>query len=351
MSIGLPKVTVSFEQEGMTAIKRGSKGVVAMILKETVKNNFTVFDTRDIPSEISAENKKFIELCLIGNTEKPSKIEVYVLAVNGQVSEALNYFEDLDFNYLTFPKAIAADNTTIKDWIVDMRSKYKMCKAVLTGSSFNNEGIINFTTTNIVVNEKTYQANEYCARIAGLLAGTDLRQSATHAILDEVENIPYLTKSAIETKIAQGELVLYKQYGKIKIARAVTSLTTCNDKPSKLKKIKISDISDLAIGDIVKVSNENYIGKLANNYDSKCLLLVGIANYFANLAKDTLIENKYIVELDLEAQRDYIKAQGIDITKLNENEIKEFNTGDKVFISIKITILDAVEEIDIKFAI
>ena len=35
MALGLPSISIKFIQEGITAISRGSRGIVAMIVKET----------------------------------------------------------------------------------------------------------------------------------------------------------------------------------------------------------------------------------------------------------------------------------------------------------------------------
>ena len=67
-------------------------------------------------------------------------------------------------------------------------------KAVLPNTPADNEGVINFATTDIVVGENTYTASEYTARIAGILAGTPLNISATFTTLPEVISIPVMTK-------------------------------------------------------------------------------------------------------------------------------------------------------------
>ena len=47
MALGLPSISIKFIQEGITAISRGSRGIVAMIIKENkifVKNVNIDFD-------------------------------------------------------------------------------------------------------------------------------------------------------------------------------------------------------------------------------------------------------------------------------------------------------------------
>ena len=42
---------------------------------------------------------------------------------------------------------------------------------------------------------------------------------------------------------------------------------------------------------------------------------------------------------------------GVDTSKLSEQEIKEANTGDKVFLQASIQILDAIEDINLNITI
>ena len=52
MALGLPSVKIVFKQEGMTAIDRGERGIVALVLRDTtVTGKHTVYDISDCPSE------------------------------------------------------------------------------------------------------------------------------------------------------------------------------------------------------------------------------------------------------------------------------------------------------------
>ena len=45
------------------------------------------------------------------------------------------------------------------------------------------------------------------------------------------------------------------------------------------------------------------------------------------------------------------QSTGVDTSKLSEQEIKEANTGDKVFLQASIQILDAIEDINLNITI
>ena len=85
------------------------------------------------------------------------------------------------------------------------------------------------------------------------------------------------------------------------------------------------------------------------SYDNKCILMTAIEGYLEQLVMDGLLEKGTIkVEIDMEAQKTYLKSIGINISEMTEQEIKEYNTRDKVFIAIKCKILDAIEEINLR---
>ena len=225
-----------------------------------------------------------------------------------------------------------------------------MVKAVLAKENADCEGIINVTQDGVVVGEKTYNAGELTARIAGLIAGTDLRISTTYASLPEVDSIPFESRSATETKIGKGEFVLFREANKVKVARGVNSLTTVSQaKGTLFQKIKTCDIMDIISNDIRATARDNYLGKYSNSYDSKCLLVTAIQGYMDGLVTDGLVEkNTVSVEIDIEEQRNFLKSTGVDVTKMSDQEIKEDNTEDKVFIKVTCKILDAIESINVK---
>lgn len=355
MAQGLPSINISFQQEGISAIKRGARGIVALILKDTkAVGNHTIFDVTDIPSELGEENKDLISQALIGNTNAPKRVELFVLGADGELSNALDYFEVTKFDYLAYPKAESEDKTAIKSWIKALRDNEGiMAKVVLAKENGDHEGIINVTQDGVVIGGKTYNAGEFTARVAGLIAGTDLRIATTYANLTDVTEIPFEKKLSTSEKIANGEFVLFKEAGKIKVARGVNSLiSTSQVKGEAFQKIKLVDIMDLISNDIRETARENYLGKYANSYDNKCLLITAISGYFDGLINDGLVERNTVnVGIDLDAQKAYLKSVGNDISEWTEQQIKEANTADKVFISVKCKILDAIEEINVKVMI
>ena len=117
------------------------------------------------------------------------------------------------------------------------------------------------------------------------------------------------------------------------------------------KKIKIVEIMDLIRTDITATAEDSYIGKYANTYDNKLLLVTAIRGYFMGLEQDQLVQPGYTVDIDVSAQEQYLVARGVDTSEMTEQEIREADTGSHVFLLIRCKILDAIEDIDIQVEI
>ena len=348
--MGLPNILIEFKSKASTAIKRGERGIVAvMILEEENHGVKRIEDVTQIPLGLTEANKAYLERTFLGGAG-PVKYVQLICTVT--VANGLKLLEVTKFDYFAAPPTVtAAEVTSIITFIKALReNKGIKVKAVLPNAKADHEGIINFTTTDIVVGETTYTAAEYCSRIAGLLAGTPLSVSATYYTLPEVDDVPKFTKAELNEKIDAGEFVIFHDGTKVKVGRAVNSLTTVGQEKSEdYKSIKIVDIMDLIYSDIKTTCEDVYIGKFANSYDNKCLLIVSIQAYLEALRAEELLDHTIVTGIDMEAQTNYLKGKGVDVSEMTEREIREANTQTFVFLQAKYKILNAIEDINIKF--
>ena len=158
----------------------------------------------------------------------------------------------------------------------------------------------------------------------------------------------------MDQAIGKGQLILYHDGEKTKIARGVNSFTTTTqDKGESFKKIKIVDAMHMIEDDIKKTCEDSYIGKYSNSYDNKCVLITAIQAYLDQLVLEGILdaEFKNVVEIDVEQQRNYLKRIGVDVSNMKELDIKKANTRDKVFLKSQIKILDAIEDIILNVSI
>jgi len=349
--MGLPQILIEFKTKGTTAVKRSARGIAALILKDDTDTTFSNKTYRSISeigeNEWKPENKDYIEKAFMG---APSMVLVERVAATAEnFSEGLLRLENKKWNYLAIPE-IGDQAAIVGAWIIGQRGKKKTFKAVLPSSSSDNEGIINFTTADIKVGNKTYNTAEYCARIAGVLAGMPFSRSATYYVLSEVESITESVNP--DADIDGGKLILVNDGEKIKIGRAVNSLTsTTAEKGEDFKKIKIVDAVDLVRDDIRDTFDGSYVGNIVNSYDNKILFLAAVNAYFKELSRMDVLDPEYdnLASIDVEAQRIYLQGRGIDVSGMDEQQIKEANTGSLVFATAAVKFLDAME--DLKFTI
>ena len=262
------------------------------------------------------------------------------------------------WDYLAIPTIRTEQLEHVGTWMKTNReNKYKRSKVVLPGYNGDYEGIINFANTRIVTATKEYTPAEYTARIAGLIAGTPMTISATYAPLAEVIDCDKHTLDENDEKVNKGEFFIFWDGEKFKMSRAVNSLvTTIQGKGEGYQTIKIVDIMDMIYDDIKKTAQDSYIGKYTNDYDNKCLLIAAIRGYFRELERGRLLQKNYsTIDIDVEAVRIYQEKHGLytkeELANMSEQEIKELDTKKKVFLTAKIKILDAMEDIELPIAI
>lgn len=356
--MGLPNISIAFKSAAISAIKRGERGIVALIMKDSTNNGFKeLLTVVDIPSDLSDANKAAIQLAFTGGVKPPSKVLIYVQPLaSTDYTEAQAYLETAKWDYLAVVGIEADEMAGIAAWIKSLRENLnKKVKAVLPGIAADYEGIINFTTGTIKVGSTAYTNVQYAPRIAGVLAGTPLNISATFQVLPEVTDVsPRLTKTQLDTAIDSGKFEIFNDGEKVKVARAANSLvTTTADKGEVYKKIKIIDILDLIYSDIKRTAEDSYIGKYPNSYDNKILLITAINGYLEGLAADQLLDSnaENSANIDIAAQKIYLRSIGVNTDNLTDQEVKEYNTNDKVFLGGAIKPLDAIEDISLVMAI
>lgn len=382
--MGAPSIDISFIEKAISAITRGERGIVMLWVKDTLPatavNPTTVVLESDIPAGLSDTAVEQVKLAMIGYTNAPKKVLVYCMgiaedadkeAIEAGYKKAMEASETIKFDYLAIPTVETDEKAQdIAAWIKTMRAnKKKKIKAVLPNTPADNEGVINFTTDRNVKTEtvtgedgakKTvdtvYTAEQYCARIAGLIAGTPMTIACTYAPLSELSDCTRLTD--IDEPVDKGEFILFYDGEKVKVVRGVNSfVTTIDGKGDSFKKIKIVEAMDMINDDIVKTAQDSYLGKYANNYDNKCLLVSAISSYFSQLKKDGIVSS-YSVGLDADAIRNYLKGKGSQATIDNgdtsetkeiddctDEEIIRADTGAFVFLTGNVKILDAIEDI------
>lgn len=358
--MGLPDIIIEFSRKAVTAIQMGTLGVVGIILKDDAHNGkIELRGIDEIPEGLTEANTAYIERAFMGS---PSKVIVYTIPTSASdYNEAFKFFATQKVNYIVgAPDIKAEEATAFATWIKGIRKiGTRRPVAVLPNTAGDSRAVVNFSVVNatetdmLMVGGKAYTEAEYCSRIAGILAGLDLKISATYKPLAEVTSIPVASEEEVDEAVDAGKLVLYNDGERIVIARGVNSLTTVTEVETEdLKKIKINAIQDLIETDIYSTINQSYIGNYSNSYDNKCLLITAIKGYLKKLeategGKGYLKADSSTIEINVAKQKLYLESIGVDTSEMSEQDIKEANTGSNVFLKGTISILDAIEDVDI----
>lgn len=352
--MGLPSINITFRTAAAQTIARGARGAVGLILRDSMSHGgFELTDEQQTPAALGASNKKQIQNALIGYVNRPRKLLVYVLGEAEELDEALAWFSLHMPDYLAGPPDCTAEEAqSIAAWVKARRLEHKTPKAVLPNLAADNEAIVNFITEDIQVGNQVYTAAQYCGRIAGLIAGTPLTIACTFAPLSEVEDVARMTPEQMDKAVEDGKFFLFHDGQKVKCSRGVNSLTTTvQGKGAAFQKIKILEAIDQIQSDLRLSIQDSYIGKYANSYDNKCLLIAAVKGYLESLELEGVLKEGSVVEIDLARQRNYLSSQGMDTESMDDLAVKKADTGSHVFLKVSIKILDAIEDIDLDISI
>ena len=348
----MPEINIIFKTKGLTAIQRSERGIVAVILKDDTEGGQPVSIYKSILdvdfSQFTQRNYEYLKLLYEGGPYKV--IVVKVPTTTESLSPWLKKLRDLKWNYLTVPGITDDEKTLVSAWIKEEREKdRKTFKAVLPECAADHEGIINLTTGNIksTLGGEAFSTAEYCARIAGVLAGLSLARSSTYFVLSDIvgADVP----DDPDERIDKGELVIVFDSEKYKIGRGVNSLTTFTpEHGEEFSKIKIMEGVDLYQDDIRSTFEDAYVGKVINDYDNKLAFVAAIRAYQKSLEGNVLDRSfDNTAAVDIEEQRRYIESKGINTTDMSDIDIAKYNTGSKVFISSNVKFVDAMEDLSL----
>ena len=367
--LGMPTINIAFEEKGIEAVERSTRGILAIILQDAAeaigkleKNPFTIYTVDDIPEGLSDDNKDYMTKSLIGYTKAPYRVKVWVQPKAEPSAErwtdTLKKLTTERWDYLVIPDIDTTECEKVGTWLKTNRdNKHKRSKVILPGYDGDYEGIINFSNTQIITANKTYTGAQYTPRIGGLICGTPMTISCTYAPLAEVVDVDRHDLDENDEKVNKGELFIWYDGEKCKLSRGVNSLvTTSQGKLEAYQTIKTIDIMDMIYDDLQDTIEDYYIGKYTNDYDNKMLLCSAVLSYLRQLESERLLQrNVSTVTLNLEAIKNWRLSNGKntaeELASMDDLEIAQLDTKKHVFLKINAVILDAMEDFDLDFNI
>ena len=88
-----PSISITFIEKAASLIERGSRGIVALVLRDVsvteTPDTYTVRDVSDVPASLSDANQQYIKDALKGYSKSPLKVLVYVMPTTSEKTEEL----------------------------------------------------------------------------------------------------------------------------------------------------------------------------------------------------------------------------------------------------------------------
>lgn len=133
-----PSISITFVEKAASMIERGSRGIVALVLRDaSIKGEpevYTIRDVTGIPAGWSEANKQYVKDCLKGYSTAPLKVIVYVMSATEEAeqlyTDMLSYLETETFQWLAIPTVETDGKTSdIVSWVKTQRENDNMIKA------------------------------------------------------------------------------------------------------------------------------------------------------------------------------------------------------------------------------
>lgn len=353
MALVMPQINITFSKAAQTVTARSGRGSVGLIIRDAAASKgMMLLSAGDIPAGLSADNQAYVARTFLGaNGVRPQRVFLYVLAAAGDLTEALAWMALQTISWLALPlDAKEADCTKVKAWLTAQRSEnFSVCKAVLPATAADHERVVNFSAEGIKVGTATYAAAAYCSRIAGILAALPLTQSATYAVLDEVTDVTRMTRAAMDDAVTAGKLILHYDGGRVKLGRAVNSLTS--GEGDDLRHIRTVEVRDTVESDLRQLIADEFVGKYTNTYTNKLVLLTAVRDYLTGLEAQGILADGSGADLDAAATRAYLAGLSIDVAGMDDDAVLQMAVGTAVFLTVTIRIPGAIEDITINIAL
>lgn len=354
--MGLPSIDISFKTAAYAAITMGDKGYLGLIVRDTkAAGSHKLARAAQIPDTLSAANKAYIQRAFMGYVNPPKAVYLFVTTADDtNLADALAYFATQEVDYLCGPPDLSeAEAGALLQWVKDRRAQHSHVKCVLPNTTANYDPAINFAATGMTDGDTVFTTAEYCSRIAGILAGTPWTMSATYAPLAELTDVDRMDKEDADAAIDAGQLILIHDGRQVKIGRAVNSLTAVLPEHGEIyKKIKILEVIDRVDADFRATIEDTFIGKYANSYDNRMLLVTAGRVYLKTLETAGILQqDASVLDIDTDAVRQYLEQHGTNTDDMDDNTLRHADTGSNVFLTGTFRVLDAIEDVTIRFTV
>ncbi len=352
--IGLPQIIINFIKSAATAIARSAKGIVVIVIKDETDATFTLKEYKYASeaaldmAKYTAANYQQISDAFLGT---PNKVYVVRIALLDDFADAVATVDTLKFNWICLADGTALDQQALAAYIKSKNAvnKVRKIKAVTYDATVTDDmHVVNFTNATVRRPGGTDLPGwNYVGRITGVLAGLPFTRSSTYFVFTDLEHVA--EPADLDAAIGAGKFVLMNDYGEVKVARGVNSMTTIGTNATEdMKKISIVEAMDQILEDIATEFKNNYVGKYKNKYDNQALFISAVNGYFKGLADEEVLDDTYnnVALVDVDAQREaWLTSGKTEAADWDEITVKNNTFGSYMYLTSKVKILDAIEDL------
>lgn len=261
--------------------------------------------------------------------------------------------ENVKFNYLASTLANTAEikNKLITFVKLQRQAGNRIATLVLGNSPVkDNACVISLDFTNVTMGDGTVKtAEEFSVYYASACACCDLSKSMTYHKFTYVKKCD-LADDADDIESNGGVYLFFdRDLDCIVGSTGINTKTTIGDDESKdLKDIRTDRIINMIYTDMKFIWKNSYLG-VNNSYKKKKLLVGDFNSYFRELESNFVLDDskENSCNLDRESIIEWLDSQGVDTSKMKDEEIFSYDTDINVFVDGVVNITKTMEKIKI----
>lgn len=355
MALNLPKITVKFQELVESFIKRSSRGIVFLIVREETANqpkasyyNDKKYLEKDI-KQYTADNYNYLmDIMSFGVAE----LVAISIKPDTDINEALNIISNKYKTGWVGTVGVKADQEKIASWIKSQSLKGLTYKAVTAGlDNTNHEDIVELGNAEVTFKDdreiKTIE--HYIPSMMAILAVCNVERGATYYICKNLKSVKPVAD--VDIALNSGKLILINDYDVVKIGLAINSLTTFNADDGKFEDMRYIDTIEamhLISDDISTTYKNEYVGKCKNTIDNQMLFISEVNTFLSDLAQlevlDKNFENK--VDINVAVQRKAWESVKPEAKTWDDTKIKNLAFKRSVFLNANVKIAGNMADLD-----
>lgn len=350
----LPTIDIIFKQQAYSFVERSERGNVILILRDSTDITFNTKEYRLITeveedvAKYTAENLQYIKDAMVGT---PNLVTVVRIDLLGTIADALTLVATLPTGWTSIVGE-QVDYEAISTWTKQLRVLKKYYKSIVTDTTepADNEGVVDLFKTTVTFKDGRGEqsSEEIIPTILGLLAGANVQRGTTYMTVPNLASV--VEPVDVNAEITLGKFVLINDYGIVKIALGINSLTTFDaPKTEDFSSIEIVEAMDMISEDLNKTFKNDFISKYKNNYDNQIVFISAVNTYFKALANEGILDINFenISGVNIEKQRQaWISVGKVVAVDWSDAEVKNMTFKKQLFLFANVKILQSMTDLD-----